>query len=362
VIDEAGAGLSVTCPACSRDLIVPTPERESVDALPPSTSSDVSDTTAMATEKQEAFLRDLGIPFTSGQLTREEALDLIDDALSGRPPTERQKDKLRRLGLVDQLEEDDTAADASAVLEDALLSSPTENQCVRTKELGFTISDEADFNAGELDEILKLADRQPDSAMLNALAELGVKWSSGTALDARMILDLAFAYGTGAWRWEMASPEHVAKACAAATKDPAFYEATIDNRSMGFQYFYWPETKMREWAGSVGSRVELYERATKLKPDDAHSWSELGNAYSEVKRYNDAIAAYHQAIDLSPNAFLPHLGLAAAYHKSGQPRPAEDAFSEAQRLNSQLFNRFIESAKGSKLLAEMQKQYPALFD
>ena len=293
-------------------------------------------------------------------MTKEQASGLIEDALSNRPPTQKQIDKLRRLGRLDELEKDDTALDASAALEDILLSSPTENQLARLKELGLTVTGDWEFSAGELDEILKLTDRQPDAEMFEALQALGIEWSDGTALHARIILDLALAYGTGTWKYELPTSE-LANVCIAATKDPAFYSAMIDNGSLGIQYFSWPEAKMQEWVQNNIDPIAAYQRETELKPDDAFAWFQLGNAYCNSKRFDDAVAAYQQAIRLGRDYAMAWLGLAVACHKSGHASEAEAAFAESRRLDPKHFMQFIEAGKGSALLAEAQKLYPKLF-
>jgi tetratricopeptide (TPR) repeat protein len=360
LIDEAGEGLSVQCPVCSRNVIVPSFSNGGPGSPPRAKSQEETTSLGLATEKQRAYLRDLGVAFGGAHLTKEQASGLIEDALSNRPPTQRQIGKLRRLGRLAELEEDDTALDASAVLEGILLGSPTENQLARLKELGLTITGDWEFSAGELDEILKLTDRQPDAEMLKALQALGIEWSCGTALHARMVLDLAFAYGTGPWKYELPTSE-LANVCIAATKDPAFYNAMIDNGSLGIQYFSWPEAKMQGWVQNNIDPIAAYQRETELKPGDAFAWFQLGNAYSGSKRFDDAVVAYRQAISVGRDYALAWLGLAAAYHKSGRATEAEAAFAESRRLDPKSFMQFIEAGKGSALLAEAQKLYPKLF-
>lgn len=360
LIDEAGAGLSVQCPTCSHNLIVPLLPARHIDSPFRAPLQGETDSPRLATEKQKAYLRNLGVPSDKAGLTKEQASQLIEDALSNRPPTQRQIEKLQRLGRLDDLEKDDTALDASAVIEDVLLDPPTENQLARLKELGLTIIGDWEFSAGQLDEILKLTDRQPDAEMFKALQALGIEWSGGTALHARMVLDLAFAYGTGNWKYELPSSE-LGNVCIAATKDPAFYNAMIDNGSLGVQCFSWPEAKMQEWVQNNINPVAAYQRETELKPDDAFAWFQLGNAYNESKRFDDAVVAYRQAIRMGRDYAIAWLGLAVAYHKSGHATEAEAAFAESRRLDPKRFMQFIEAGKGSALLAEMRKLYPRLF-
>lgn len=256
VIDEAGAETAVQCPCCGRELIVPNsnqpnpvgedPQRAEADEKADLERQE-SRKEEPATDKQMECLKFLGARFDPAGLSKVNASTLIEDALSMRSPTQEQIEELRRLGLLEELEGEDTAFDASAMLRDALLNPPTKQQAARARELGFRFGKVEEFKAGELDDILKLADREPDLRMLDALGALGLRWSNGTALEARMVLDLASEYGT--LGWEMDGVE-IARACAAAMRDVAFSQPTISNGTPGLARFRWPKAKMGEWAAS----------------------------------------------------------------------------------------------------------------
>ncbi len=143
--------------------------------------------------------------------------------------------------------------------------------------------------AGELDDILKLADREPDASMLDALDALGLKWISGTALEARMVLDLASEYGS--LEWEMEGFE-IAQACAAAMKDPAFNQPTISNDTLGLAPFHWPKTKMREWAASGTSGAgSSYRRTAKAGGQGKGCLIVVALAIAGIVAVTSAIAA-----------------------------------------------------------------------
>ena len=236
VIDESGVGITVSCPKCSCELVVPTSEFQ-IPAKPPVESSPPEP----ATDKQIAYLRDLGVGFAESVLTKKQASTLIEGALAKRPPTQRQKDKLQRLGLLDDLEEDATALEASQLLTWVLDEQPTDAQLARAKEIGLRLTKIDNLTAGALDDIIKLEDRQPDHDKLTALKAYGFTDFSGTAYGAQMLLELADQYITD-FEWDLSKNE-IGRACLAAIKDPSFYKPTFRDGN-----FKWPKTKMREWS------------------------------------------------------------------------------------------------------------------
>ena len=232
-------------------------------------------------EQEEAYLRSLGVEISvAEQSTDERSFESIDDADANRPPTEKQIETLRRLGMLDEANEHTTASDVKLILERAFRDAPTGNQLARAKELGITICEDAQFTAGNLDLVLKLADQPPSTAMLKALSRFGIR-GVRTALEGRMALDLALALGTGFWRWRL-SPEKIERrivepvqvqfmpniwrwnlqpkettgAFMAAIRDPAFSNPRIHNCTMALQYFHWPELNMQEWAARGKSAIK----------------------------------------------------------------------------------------------------------
>ena len=78
--------------------------------------------------------------------------------------------------------------------------------------------------------------------------------------------------------------------------------------------------------------VEL-EFATKLKPDEADYWHNLGVAYRFSKREDDAIKAYVKAIGLAPNEARYHFDLGAAYRRKQDPDKAIPEYEKATSLD-----------------------------
>ncbi len=59
----------------------------------------------------------------------------------------------------------------------------------------------------------------------------------------------------------------------------------------------------------------------------------LGNRYYESANYKEAIRFYEMAIKISPDSWVPHLGLAQAYSKVGDYDMAINGFERTLRLN-----------------------------
>jgi len=117
--------------------------------------------------------------------------------------------------------------------------------------------------------------------------------------------------------------------------------------------------------GNYARAVEMFRRVTELAPDSARAFSNLGAAYHQMDRFEDALAAYRKsiaiepttgaysnagttefflgryadasrdferAVALTPGSYDGWANLADAYFWSGQKAPAQDAYARAIRL------------------------------
>lgn len=67
-------------------------------------------------------------------------------------------------------------------------------------------------------------------------------------------------------------------------------------------------------------------------PDDVEAYLQLARAYSELRRYGDAIEAYLQAIKFSPDNGDAYDSLGLAYYKLGRYQEAIEAYKESVRM------------------------------
>jgi len=78
--------------------------------------------------------------------------------------------------------------------------------------------------------------------------------------------------------------------------------------------------------------LETCKRFAAMRPTDAYSHALLGNAYAELGRTTDAIAAYRHAISLDPNCFDAHLGLGRAQFSLGNYLEAVESYGRALQI------------------------------
>ena len=84
------------------------------------------------------------------------------------------------------------------------------------------------------------------------------------------------------------------------------------------------------------------EKAFRLNPvAPANYYSFLAVAYRMTKQYAEAIKAYHKSLQISPDFFQSHMGLAVCYVATGNIGKAQNALAEALKLNPNLSLDFV---------------------
>jgi Flp pilus assembly protein TadD len=84
--------------------------------------------------------------------------------------------------------------------------------------------------------------------------------------------------------------------------------------------------------GKYDEAIAAYQRAIQLDPKYAYPHNGLGNVYYQLGKYDDAIAAYQRAIALDPKYATPHNGLGNVYQLLGQYEKALSAYQKAVEL------------------------------
>ena len=86
----------------------------------------------------------------------------------------------------------------------------------------------------------------------------------------------------------------------------------------------------------------MLEKAFRLNPvAPANYYSFLAVAYRMTKQYAEAIKVYHKSLQISPDFFQSHMGLAVCYVATGNIGKAQNALAEALKLNPNLSLDFV---------------------
>jgi len=88
--------------------------------------------------------------------------------------------------------------------------------------------------------------------------------------------------------------------------------------------------------GDLRGAIFEFDQATRVAPDRFEGWYNLGVAYADLMRWDEAAKAFSKAIEVGQNAELQsevlkpaYLGLATAYRKLGKPSQAASVLSKA---------------------------------
>ena len=84
------------------------------------------------------------------------------------------------------------------------------------------------------------------------------------------------------------------------------------------------------------AKIETLQQTIRLKPNDADAHYNLGVAYGELSRYQEAIEVYRQAVRIKPDYAEAHVNLGAAYIKLGDQESARQQYEILKTLNKEL--------------------------
>ena len=78
--------------------------------------------------------------------------------------------------------------------------------------------------------------------------------------------------------------------------------------------------------------ISYYKKTIELRPNDAHAYNNMGNAYKEIGNFDRAIECYDSAISLKPDYASAHYNLGIVYQKKDEFSTALESYKMAARL------------------------------
>ena len=119
---------------------------------------------------------------------------------------------------------------------------------------------------------------------------------------------------------------------------------------------------MESSGADLGQIELLLKKAVQLDPSFADAHLELGNFYSQERRYDDAVPEYQRALGLDPNLADAYYRLGQAYVHLGRKDLAQKEFAAHQKMYSrhlaeddrerERIRQFVMSVEGGKAGAQ----------
>ncbi len=104
-------------------------------------------------------------------------------------------------------------------------------------------------------------------------------------------------------------------------------------------YFYamslWKGKRAQDPGLDLGQIESLLKRSVELDPTLAEAHFQLGNLYSDQRKYAEAIPEYGRALELNPELTDAHYRLGQSYVRMGEKDRAQEEFQVYQRMREQ---------------------------
>jgi WD40 repeat protein len=95
----------------------------------------------------------------------------------------------------------------------------------------------------------------------------------------------------------------------------------------------WSPYGQRIASAGQDKTVQVWQVNITPPQESKEQWLQQGNSYSQAKRYEEALAAYEQAIRLDPNFARSYLNMGNALYNLGRYKEALQAYEQAIRLD-----------------------------
>jgi tetratricopeptide (TPR) repeat protein len=107
--------------------------------------------------------------------------------------------------------------------------------------------------------------------------------------------------------------------------------------------------------GQYQNAIEEYDKAIRLKPNNAGTYYDRGMAYHHLGQYQSAIEDYSKAIELDPKNAEVYNTRGYAFHSLGQYQRAIDNYDESIRLQSNLDIAYVRRGNSYDKLNQIDK-------
>ena len=115
----------------------------------------------------------------------------------------------------------------------------------------------------------------------------------------------------------------------------------------------------RENNDEFKQKIREFEQEIKKNPNNSNLWSDMGNQYLRLEKYDLAIKCYNEALKLDPTQFFYKLNKGSAYLLSERYHNAVECYQEALSMNPNDLNLKTILTVAMKKVAEMS---PSIYD
>jgi tetratricopeptide (TPR) repeat protein len=185
------------------------------------------------------------------------------------------------------------------------------------------------------------------AGIAGALSRLGM-WARPSG--AIMITGLLLALATLSWRQ-----------CAMYADAETFWQSTIRRNpncpmayyNLGLAYFQ---------QGRLNEAISQYQKVLQINPDETDALNNLGSSFLQQGRLDEAIAHYQKALAIKPDSAETHYNLGNALFQQGRTDEAMTHYQKALAINPDsaeahynLGNAFLQQGQMNEAMAQYQK-------
>ncbi|WP_018249454.1 tetratricopeptide repeat protein [Orenia marismortui] len=104
--------------------------------------------------------------------------------------------------------------------------------------------------------------------------------------------------------------------------------------------------------------IEFFLKSTKLNPDYAVAYNNLGSSYYRLKKYEQAIDEFKKAIDLEKNYTKAYINLASCYFWKGKYFSAYRYYLKGKKIDEDYVEKRLDLEEAKAKVEEKMKNNP----